>query len=516
MSEKETILDADPAALTPGMRQYQDAKRANPDCLIMLRMGDFYELFYEDAITASKELEITLTARGTGEKRAPLAGVPFHALETYLARLIKKGYKVAIVEQLEDPKQAKGLVKRGLVRIVTPGTIIESSLLNEKENNYIIALTSFKDSFSLACCDLSTGEFFTQSLEGMPYVLHELVRLHPSECVIPQSLGVNAELVEKVKSSGCFLTMYEDHYFQQEKSQKALLEHFKINSLQSFGLENHPKLISVAGALLQYLLHTQKNALPHIKRVAVHSVAVTMVLDSSTLKNLELIKNIREGSGQGTLLSIIDATVTPMGGRLIRRWITEPLLQRKAIEARWNAVEELTKKVILREEIRELLKEIYDLERLIGLINYGTATPRDVVALRHSLSHFPLLKEKLQGITGELLSSLGQGDDCKELTALLHAAIRDDVPLSVREGGIIKKRFNASRDELEDLQQNSKTFLQKLEEQEKQKTGIPTLRLGFTKVFGYFLEVSRKNASRVPVDYIRKQTTANTERYVSE
>ncbi|MEK6901232.1 MAG: DNA mismatch repair protein MutS, partial [Nanoarchaeota archaeon] len=381
-----SVLSFSPDQLTPGMRQYQEVKQVHPDCLVMLRMGDFYEMFYEDAITAARELEITLTARGTGEKRAPLAGVPFHALETYLARLIKKGHKVAIVEQLEDPKMAKGLVKRGLVRIVTPGTIIESSLLQEKENNYIIALTSFKDSFALACCDLSTGEFFTQSMEGMPYVLHELARLHPSECVIPQSLGVNKELKEKVKSSGCFLTTYEDHYFQLEKSRTALLEHFKMNSLQSFGLEDYPRLISAAGALLQYLLHTQRNALPHIKRVTVRSDAVTMVLDSSTLRNLELMKNLREGTMKGTLLAVLDATVTSMGGRLLRRWITEPLLQRKAIETRLNAVEELTKKVILREEMRDLLQNMYDLERLMGRINYGTATPRDVVALRHSLS----------------------------------------------------------------------------------------------------------------------------------
>ncbi len=514
--QKHSVLSLSSDQLTPGMKQYQEVKRAHPDCLVMLRMGDFYEMFYEDAITASRELEITLTARGSGDKRAPLAGVPFHALETYLARLIKKSYKVAIVEQLEDPKTAKGLVKRGLVRIVTPGTIIESSLLQEKENNYIIALTSYKDSFALACCDLSTGEFFTQSIEGMPSVLHELVRLHPSECVIPQSLGVNEELKEKVKSSGCFLTMYEDHYFQLEKSRTVLLEHFQMNSLHSFGLEDHPRLISAAGALLQYLLHTQRNALPHIKRVTVHSGAVTMVLDFSTLRNLELVKNLREGTVQGTLLSVVDTTVTPMGGRLLRRWITEPLLQRKAIEARLNAVEELTKKVILREEMRGLLQNMYDLERLIGRINYGTATPRDVVALRHSLSHVSLLKEKLQEISSELLSTLAEMETFEDLTTLLHAAIRDDAPLSVREGGIIKKGFNASRDELEDLQRNSKTFLQELEEQERQKTGISTLKLGFTKVFGYFLEVTRKNVSLVPAHYIRKQTTVNGERYITE
>src|SRR3989344_3540586 len=306
-SSNEGILQINPSELTPGMRQYQEAKRANPDCLVMLRMGDFYEMFYEDAIAASKELEITLTARGKGDKRAPLAGVPFHAVETYLGRLVKKGYKVAIVEQLEDPKLAKGLVKRGLVRIVTPGTVIESSMLQEKENNYVIAVTSFGDEYALACCDLSTGEFSTTTVRETQF-WNEIARINPSECIIPESLKVNQELVARLKNGNCFLNTLEDYYFKSEKAQALLLEHFKINSLDSFNLSDKKYSIAASGALLQYLIDTQKNTLTHLRKIVYRQAADTMTLDSSTIRNLELVKNIKDGSSRGSLLSVIDKT----------------------------------------------------------------------------------------------------------------------------------------------------------------------------------------------------------------
>ena len=329
--EQKSILEIDSANLTPGMRQYQDAKRQNPDCIIFLRMGDFYELFYEDAVTASKVLEITLTSRGKGEKRAPLAGIPYHALDTYLGRLVKKGFKVAIVEQLEDPKLAKGLVKRGLVRIVTPGTIIESSMLQETENNYIVSLTSSGKQYALAFCDLSTGEFFSSNAENETILLNEIIRLNPSECVIPASLGVNTELIKKLKSLGCFLNTVDDYFFQTKKAKEVLLQHFNLSSLDSFGLEEQELNLVVSGALLHYLIDTQKNNLSHIKKISLRSNQYTMLLDGGTFRNLELIKNMKDQSKRGTLLSVLDKTTTAMGARLLRKWLKAPLLHKPLI-----------------------------------------------------------------------------------------------------------------------------------------------------------------------------------------
>ena len=531
----ESILELDPSSLTPGMKQYREIKRAHPDCLVMLRMGDFYEMFYEDAITAARELEITLTARGKGERRAPLAGVPFHALDSYLGKLVKRGHKVAIVEQLEDPKYAKGLVKRGLVRIITPGTIIEGSLLNEKENNYIAALTSFGDEFAIACCDLSTGEFFTLSVQTYPQLYNELARLNPSECVIPESLKVNRELTGKIHAQGCFLTTLEDYYFKTEKAREMLLQHFNLPGLDAFGLEERRLNIAAAGALLQYLYTTQrntleKNTLTHLKKISLCSSQETMLLDAATIRNLELLKNMRDGSLRGTLLSILDKTVTAMGARRLRQWIKEPLLNPEQINGRFEAVATLNKNVILREEIIDLLQGINDLERLVSRVNYGTATPREVVALRNSLLALPALRLKLQqlsalpestraekGTSGEestLLQALSMFALFEPLTTTL-TAIRDDAPVSVREGSIFKNGFNQELDELHSLKVNARRYLQELEERERQRTGISTLKIGYTDVFGYFLEITKKNLALVPVDYIRKQTTANSERYIT-
>lgn len=511
-----SILDVPEHNLTPGMRQYRDIKKDNPDCLVLLRMGDFYEMFYEDAVTAAKALEITLTARGQGEKRAPLAGVPYHALETYLGRLVKQGFKVAIVEQLEDPKQAKGLVKRGLVRIVTPGTVIEASMLNDKENNYVIALTSSVDGFALACCDLSTGEFFTNKVENETSLLNELNRINPSECVIPVSLQVNTELISKIKSNDCFINSQEDFYFKVDKSKEILLEHFNIPNLDSFGLEKEGLLTAVSGALIRYLTETQKNSLSHLKKISVRSSSNKMLLDFSTLRNLELIKNIRDQSSRGTLLSVLDQTLTPLGARLIRKWLKEPLLNVSAINQRLQAIKELNQQIIFREEISNYLKEVYDLERLIGRINYGNANPRDLLALRNSLQQIPLIKEKLKEFNSQLLLQIGKMADLEEISNLIKAAIKEDCPLTIREGGIIKSDYNPELDQLHHLKKNSREHLQQLEEKEKKETGISTLRLGFTKVFGYFIEVTKKNLSLVPSHYIRKQTTANSERYITE
>ncbi|MBT4469605.1 DNA mismatch repair protein MutS [Candidatus Woesearchaeota archaeon] len=508
-------MDIEEQNLTPGMKQYRDVKKQNPDCLVMLRMGDFFEMFYEDAVTAAKELEITLTQRGKGEKRAPLAGVPYHALETYLGKLVKKGHKVAIVEQLEDPKKAKGLVKRGLVRIVTPGTLIDSSMLEETENNYIMSLTSFADDFAVAFCDLSTGEFFTTTIDSMNLLISEIVRLNPSECVIPESLMVNQELIKQIKNNNCFINSLEDYYFKSETSKEIILNHFNLPSLDSFGLEDKKLNLSVSGALMKYLIDTQKNTLSHIKKISVSS-RDKMIIDASTLRNLELTKNIKDHSLKGTLLSVLNKTVTAMGSRLLKKWIKEPLLNKKAIENRLNAIEALNNSVIVREEVITLLNEVYDLERLISRVNYGNANPRDLLALKHSLQQFPEIQEKLSSLDSDLLQKIAGIPSLQEITTLINSAIRDEAPITIREGNIIKGDYNSELAELLDIKTNSKKFLQQIEEREKKKTGISTLKIGFTRVFGYFIEVTKKNLHLVPETYIRKQTTANSERYITE
>ena len=512
-----SILNVPAEHLTPGMKQYLEAKLSHPDCLIMLRMGDFYEMFYEDAITAARELEITLTSRGKDEKKAPLAGVPFHALETYLGRLIKKGYKVAIIEQLEDPKLAKGLVKRGLVRIVTPGTVIESSLLNEKENNYIMSLTAQDETFAVSLSDLSTGELLVMQVYSLPHLLSLLVRYNPAECLIPESLKVNTELVEKIKSQGCFLTSLDDYFFKTEKAKEIICKHFNTTTLHQFGLEEEQQqLVSVSGALLKYLHDTQKNSLSHLKKISIRSNETVMLLDSSTIRNLELLKNIGDGSSRGTLLSVLDKTVTAGGARLLKKWIKEPLLVKDAILQRLDAVEALHKNIIPREEIVSLLQETYDLERLISRVNYGNANPRDLLALAKSLQQIPLLKEKMRPLSGSLLQQISSMNDSQDVAVLINTSIKEEAPITIREGGIINLGYNQELDSLRDIKNNSKKYLQQLEEREKAKTGISTLKIGYTNVFGYFIEVTKKNIHLVPETYIRKQTTANSERYITE
>ena len=532
----QSILDVPDEHLTPGMKQYKEIKESHPDCLVMLRMGDFYEMFYQDAVTASKALEITLTARGQGEKRAPLAGIPFHALDTYLGRLVKQGLKVAIVEQLEDPKLAKGLVKRGLARIVSPGTVIESSLLNEKENNYVMALTSsltsVGDIFSTAFCDISTGEFFAMQLEGEHSLLTELARCNPAECIIPDSLRVNGELISIIKNKGCFVNPVDDHFFKISTAKEALLQHFKGNQFkgnESQGnnfkgnMEFHmsDSHLIASGALMRYLQETQKNDLQHIRKIVLKSRDV-MALDSATLRNLELLKNIHDGSARGSLISVLDRTATPLGARLLRRGMKEPLVDKDKINQRLDALESFNKQVILREEVISLLQNVGDLERLIGRINYGTATPRDLIALQQSLQQIPSITahiieiNRLAGDNVGLLRKIIEWKDLQDVARLIGQAIISDPPLSIREGGIIATGYHQELDQLRDIKKNSRKFLQELEQKEKEKTGIPTLKLGFTRVFGYFIEVTKKNIPSVPAHYIRKQTTANSERYITE
>ncbi len=511
MNTATSILDVPLHNLTPGMRQYREAKEQNPDCIIMLRMGDFYEMFYEDAVTASRELDITLTARGKGDKRAPLAGVPYHAGETYIGRFVKKGFKVAIIEQLEDPKKAKGLVKRGLVRIVTPGTVIDQSMLTDTENNYIAAITQKQHKFALAVCDISTGEFVTHEMNSLASLQSELTRYSPQECIFPESLLVNDQLHKLVKSLGIFVQSLDDYHFRDAK--KTVCDHFSISTLDRFGLEDKPLHTSVAGALLYYITSTQKNALSHIQQIQTAS-GDSMVLDLSTMRNLELDENIRDNSQRGTLLSIVDRTVTSAGSRLIRRWIKSPLCKIGPISLRLNAVESLSNAVIMREKIISYLKQINDIERIISRVNYGNASPRDLLSLKYSLQIIPTLCSILS-TNDVLLSSLASMPDVSDVVSTLHS-IKEDAPITIREGGMIVSEYNEELQTLHQLRSNSKQFLQQLEDNAKKETGITALRIGFNRVFGYFFEVSKKNSHLVPSNYIRKQTTANSERYISE
>lgn len=487
----------DPENLTPAMKQYVELKKEYGDCVIMFRMGDFYEMFYEDAILASKELEITLTSRGKFEKKAPLAGIPYHALEPYLVKFVKRGYKVAICEQLEDPKKAKGLVKRGVVRIVTPGTLLEQQ---SQHNSFIMSLYVHADVMYSAFCDVSTGEFFVS--EGVDFAVVD-------ECVIPSSLFVNKELVAQLQSKGLYLSQVEDRFFSLDHSYKTLLDHFHLLSLESFGLRKDDMRVRAAGALLSYLLDTQMHSLTHIKKISLREKHTRMFLDAVTVRNLELFANVRDGGSKGSLIQVLDQTQTAMGSRLLRKWLLEPLLELSLIHQRQERVEYLVRHLIQREELKKVLKHIGDIERIIAKVNLDRANARDLVSLKQSL----LLVQQIKLDTfGELVRFEG----FHSVIDLLDKAIRDDASASLKEGGLIQLEFDIHLQELHAIRKNSKQFLSLLEVKERERTGIKNLKIGYNRVFGYYFEVSAGNLAQVPGDFIRKQTLANYERFVTE
>jgi len=483
--------------LTPAMKQYVELKKEHGNCVIMFRMGDFYEMFYEDAVLASKELEITLTSRGKYEKKAPLAGIPYHALEPYLVKFVKKGYKVAICEQLEDPKKAKGLVKRGVVRIVTPGTLLEQ---HSRSNSFIMSLYVYGDTMYSAFCDVSTGEFFVS--EGIDFAVVD-------ECVIPSSLFVNKELIVQLQGRGLYLSQVEDRFFSLDHSYKTLLDHFHILSLESFGMRKDDMRVRAAGALLSYLLDTQMHALSHIKKISLREKHTQMFLDSVAVRNLELFANVRDGGSKGSLISVLDQTQTAMGSRLLRKWLLEPLLNLDALHLRQNRVEYLVQHLIQREELKKTLKHIGDIERIIAKVNLDRANARDLVALKQSLV-------LVQHIKLEFFGDLAQFQGFQELIHILDKALRDDAPASLKDGGVIQLEFNSHLQELHAIRKNSKQFLSTLEMKERERTGIKNLKIGYNRVFGYYFEVSAGNLAQVPGDFIRKQTLANYERFVTE
>lgn len=505
--------------LTPMMQQYLEIKKQVPDAILFFRLGDFYEMFFEDAKLASKEMEITLTGRDAGEpERVPMCGVPFHAAENYISKLIQKGYKVAICEQVEDPKATKGIVRREVVRVVTPGTVIDSSMLNEKDNNYLAAVSRVNENtYGMAVTDLSTGLFQVTEMEGpwaLDSLLDEIVRLSPREVLLDQ------ELSKDTKTNGA-LSSLSATTVTTLGPEAALLDYTQILTAH-FGegkITAHLSKRAVylaAGSLLRYLKETQKRELKHITDITLYSPKAYMVLDGIARRNLEISKSLRDGEKKGTLLWVLDRTRTAMGGRMLKNWLEQPLIDQVKIEERLDAVEELVNSLLVREELAAALKEIYDLERLTARAAYGSANGRDMTALLGSLDKLPLIRQALQDSRSPLLRSIyAQFDTLADLKELLFAALAENPPVSLRDGGLIKEGYHPEVDQLRAAARDGKSWLAGLEAREKEKTGIKTLKVGFNKVFGYYLEVTRANLNAVPEYYQRRQTLANAERFIT-
>ena len=505
------------AELTPMMRQYMETKKEYPDCILFYRLGDFYEMFFDDALTASKELEITLTGKNCGlEERAPMCGVPYHAVDGYLNRLVSKGYKVAICEQMEDPATAKGLVKRDVVRIVTPGTNLDTQALDESRNQYIMCVVYIADRYGLSVADVTTGDYFVSEIDDSEKLFDEIYRYMPSELICNEAFYMSGMDLDLLKEKlGITIYTLDAWYFDDEICARTLKDHFHVGALEGLGLADFDCGVIAAGALLKYLLETQKQDLSHITGLTVYASGKYMLLDSSTRRNLELCETLREKQKRGSLLWVLDKTKTAMGARTLRKYIEQPLIRKKDIEERLDAVAELKDQAISREEIREYLSSVYDLERLMCKITYQSANPRDLIAFERSLSMLPHIRCILQDMSSTLLKELYQElDPLEDLCALIQKAIVDDPPIAMKEGGIIKDGYHEEVDRLRTAKSKGKEWLARLEEQEREKTGIKNLRIRYNKVFGYYLEVTNSFKNLVPDYYTRKQTLANAERYI--
>ena len=509
----------DLSQLSPMMQHYMETKKEYPDCVLFYRLGDFYEMFFDDALTVSKELEITLTGKDCGlSERAPMCGVPFHALDSYLYRLVQKGYKVAIAEQMEDPRQAKGLVKREVIRVVTPGTITSSQVLDETKNNYLMGIVYMDGIYGISTADISTGDFMVTEVDSERELFDEINKFSPSEIICNNAFYMSGVDMDELKNRyQVVISALDSRFFGEESCRRILMEHFKVGALVGLGLEDYATGIIAAGAVMQYIYETQKSTLEHITTITPYSTGQYMVIDTSTRRNLELVETMREKQKRGTLLWVLDKTKTAMGARLLRACIEQPLIHRDEIIKRQNAVEELNMNYISREEICEYLNPIYDLERLIGRISYKTANPRDLIAFRSSLEMLPYIKRILGEFNSELLAELGRElDPLQDIFQLIGDAIVEEPPITVREGGIIKDGYNQEADKLRHAKTEGKNWLAELEAKEKEKTGIKTLKVKFNKVFGYYFEVTNSFKDQVPDYYIRKQTLTNAERFTTD
>lgn len=509
---------------SPMMQKYLETKEQYNDCILFYRLGDFYEMFFDDAILVSRELEITLTGKDCGlEERAPMAGIPYHAAENYIARLVSKGYKVAICEQLEDPKTTKGIVKRGVIKVVTPGTVVESNMLEERKNNYIMSVCKAGLYFGIAVSDISTGEFYSTEIKetnNFSLLMDEISRYSPAEIVANKMMNESEAEILKIKTRfpEVYITSCDESYFSEDISKT--VQNFRLVDSKGNDIEKaDDKLLSIASinALKEYITSTQMTDLSHINKVIIYSVSKYMSLDINARRNLEITEKLRDRSKKGTLLWVLDKTSTSMGGRLLRRWLNDPLIDEVEINKRLGAVEELKNDIMLRGEVIENLKKVYDIERLAGKMAYGNGTPRDMITLKNSLSRLPDIRQVIQNVNSEYLKEIYQNiDELKDIHELIEKSIVDDPPMTTKDGGYIKLGYDENIDKLKHATTDGKSWLMKLEADEKEKTGIKSLKIGFNKVFGYYIEVTNLYKDMVPDTYIRKQTLTNGERYITE
>ena len=505
------------AELTPMMQQYMKTKEEYKDCILFYRLGDFYEMFFDDAITASKELDITLTGKNCGlEERAPMCGVPFHSVDGYLNRLVSKGYKVAICEQMEEPSNARGIVRREVVRVATPGTNLDMQALDESRNNYIMCVAYIADRFGMSVADVTTGDYFVTEIENAGKLFDEIYKFMPSELICNEAFYMSGMDIDDLKNRlGVTIYSLDAWYFDDAICTQTLKEHFQVSSMEGLGISDYDCGVIASGALLIYLKETQKTSLSHMSRLTPYATGKYMLLDSSTRRNLELCETLREKQKRGSLLWVLDKTKTAMGARNLRKNIEQPLIHKSEIERRLDAVEELLQNAISREEIREYLSPVYDLERLVSRITYQTANPRDLIAFQSSLSMLPHIKYILSEMKSPLLKDIYEGlDTLDDLCGLVQTSIKEEPPIAMRDGGIIRDGYNEEVDKLGMAKSNGKDWIARLEDEEREKTGIKNLRIKYNKVFGYYLEVTNSFKNMVPDYYTRKQTLANAERYI--
>ena len=511
------------AEFSPMMQHYLETKNEYKDCILFYRLGDFYEMFFDDAINVSRELELTLTGKDCGqEERAPMCGIPYHAAETYISRLISKGYKVAICEQLEDPKKAKGIVKRDVIRVVTPGTVMESNLLEEKKNNYLMSIYKSGIFYGVTVCDVSTGDFRTTQIKdnnNFAMLMDEIPRYAPAELIVNPMMYECAEEIEKIRTRfDVYITKLEEYEFTD--NYELLDTKYQLIDDDGHKLETiSDKMISVASAnaMLKYLQDTQKTNLDHINKLIVYQVTKYMSLDINARRNLEITEKLRDKSKKGTLLWVLDKSSTAMGGRMLRRWLSDPLVDEVQINRRLEAVQELKDNIILRGDVTDTLKRVYDIERLAGKISYGSVNARELISLKNSTKQLPEIKKILSNTNSKMLKDLYESlDELQDIYTLIDGTIVEDPPISVKEGGLIKLGYDEEIDKLKTATTDGKNWLIDLEAREKEETGIKNLKVGFNKVFGYYIEVSKSNVGLVPDRYIRKQTLTTGERYITE
>ena len=513
---------ADISTYSPMMQKYLETKEKYKDCILFYRLGDFYEMFFDDAIVASRELEITLTGKDCGQaERAPMAGVPHHAAESYASKLIEKGYKVAICEQLTDPKTTKGLVERGVIRILTPGTIVESNLLEEKKNNYIMSIYKSGIYFGISVCDISTGEFYSSEIKdenNFALLLDEIARFSPSEIIANSMMFECQDELNKIKERfQMYMSRFNDKFFTEDVGNLELEYNIIENKKEVKDLDKRTLAVRAINALLEYLNETQMTSLEHINTITMYQLSKYMSLDINARRNLEITEKMRDKSKKGTLLWVLDKTSTSMGGRLLRRWLNDPLLDVKEIQERLEAVKDLKENMMLRGDITETLKKVYDIERLAGKMAYGNANARDMITLKNSLEKLPSVKNVLSSCTALKLKELYEElDELQDIFELIEKSIIEDPPMTIKDGGIIKLGYDEEIDVLKKASTEGKNWLAKLEADEKEKTGIKTLKIGYNKVFGYYIEVSKSFVKQVPERFVRKQTLTTGERYITD